>query len=161
MPDGAGGYEQLGAGKVREVLNVLDECSGQSVIIWCAYRHEVAALLAEIPGAVEITGSMTEAAKWESVRAMQTGAARVMVGTASAGGTGITVTAASVVIYYSNGFKYTDRVQSEDRAHRPGQTRTVTIYDIIAEGTVDESIEAALASKSDLAAWIRANPGAV
>lgn len=92
---------------------------------------------------------------------MQTGAARVMVGTASAGGTGITVTAASVVIYYSNGFKYTDRVQSEDRVHRPGQARTVTIYDIIAEGTVDESIEAALASKSDLAAWIQANPGAV
>lgn len=69
--------------------------------------------------------------------------------------------AASVVIYYSNGFKYTDRVQSEDRVHRPGQTRTVTIYDIIAEGTVDESIEAALASKGDLAAWIQANPGAV
>jgi len=161
MPDGAGGYKQLGAGKVREVLNVLDECAGQSVIIWCVYRHEVAALLAEIPGAVEITGSMTEAAKWESVQAIQTGAARVMVGTASAGGTGITVTAASVVIYYSNGFKYTDRVQSEDRVHRPGQTRTVTIYDIIAEGTVDESIEAALASKSDLAAWIQANPGAV
>jgi SNF2 family DNA or RNA helicase len=47
------------------------------------------------------------------------------------GGYGITLTQANTVIYYSNGYDLRKRLQSEDRAHRIGQKKTVTYVDII------------------------------
>jgi SNF2 family DNA or RNA helicase len=85
---------------------------------------------------------------------MQARRARFLVGTAATGGVGITVTASTIVVYMSNTFKYVDRVQSEDRAHRAGQTHKVTIIDVIAENTIDEDVVAALAVKQDLADWL-------
>jgi SNF2 family DNA or RNA helicase len=43
------------------------------------------------------------------------------------------------------------RLQSEDRAHRIGQTKSVTYIDLIAEGTVDEKIVKALLNKQNIA----------
>lgn len=146
--------------KVAEVLDILEECSDQSVLIWCVYRHEVDALVRAIGDeigrdkVVEITGGVSEADRWKAVEAIQSKDARVMVGTAASGGVGITLTAASVVIYFSNSFKYVDRVQSEDRCHRPGQTRSVTVIDLVAPKTVDEHIIQALHAKCDLSDWI-------
>lgn len=146
--------------KVSEVLDILEECSDQSVVIWCVYRHEVDALVRAIGNSigkdkvVEITGGVSESGRWEAVKAIQSGDARVMIGTAASGGVGITLTAASVVIYFSNSFKYTDRVQSEDRCHRAGQKKSVTIIDLVAPGTVDENIIQALSVKCDLSDWI-------
>ena len=44
------------------------------------------------------------------------------------------------VIYYSNGYDLEKRLQSEDRAHRIGQKKSVTYVDIMAEDTVDERL---------------------
>jgi len=54
------------------------------------------------------------------------------------------------VIYYSNSFDLEVRLQSEDRAHRIGQTRKVTYVDLMSPGTVDEKIVKALRDKIDL-----------
>ena len=67
------------------------------------------------------------------------------------GGYGITLTAASTVIYYSNSYDLEIRLQSEDRAHRIGQTNKVTYVDIIAPETIDEKILQALREKINLA----------
>ena len=128
--------------------------------MWCAYRHEVAAVAQAVShrfGAdrvVQIHGGIDEVGRAAAVEAIQSGAATVLVGTASAGGVGLTLTAATVTVYFSNTFKYVERVQSEDRNHRIGQASSVTIFDLITAGTVDESIEKALIAKSDLASWI-------
>ena len=63
------------------------------------------------------------------------------------GGYGITLTAASTVVYYSNNYDLEKRLQSEDRAHRIGQTNKVTYIDIVCEKTVDEKIVKALRKK--------------
>jgi hypothetical protein len=55
---------------------------------------------------------------------------------------------ATTVIYYSNSFDLEVRLQSEDRAHRIGQTNKVTYVDLIAKDTVDEHIVKALGTKS-------------
>jgi SNF2 family DNA or RNA helicase len=70
------------------------------------------------------------------------------------GGYGITLTAASTVIYYSNGYDLEKRLQSEDRAHRIGQKKSVTYIDLIAEKTVDEKIVKALRKKIDIASQV-------
>ena len=67
---------------------------------------------------------------------------RWFVGNPHAGGIGLNLTAASTMIYYSNDFSYETRAQSEDRAHRIGQTRSVLYVDFVAEGTVDEKWQA-------------------
>jgi SNF2 family DNA or RNA helicase len=77
------------------------------------------------------------------------------VGNAATGGVGLNMTKAELVVYYSNSFSFTDREQSEDRAHRIGQTKSVTYIDIIAEGTVDGLIVEALKSKKDVSEFVR------
>ena len=163
VTDGATTYEDIGNAKVVELLNIAEDCAGQSIIVWCAYRHEVnrvVDILAAQYGrnsVVEIHGGIDEKGRAESVAAIQSRTARFLVGIAASGGVGVTATAASVVVYYSNNFSYINRVQSEDRAHRIGQTRTVTIVDLVAAGTIDETILKALDVKTDLARWVSMN----
>ena len=76
------------------------------------------------------------------------------MGNPQTGGYGITLTAANTVIYYSNGYDLEKRLQSEDRAHRIGQKKSVTYVDMIAEKTVDEKIVKALRKKIDIASEI-------
>ena len=77
-----------------------------------------------------------------------------MVGTPSTGGYGITLTAANTVIYYSNGYDLEKRMQSEDRAHRIGQKKSVTYIDMIAEETVDTKIVKSLRKKINIASEV-------
>ena len=67
------------------------------------------------------------------------------------GGYGLTLTAANTVIYYANSYDLEIRLQSEDRAHRIGQEKSVTYIDIVADGTIDEKILDALRAKSNIA----------
>lgn len=59
---------------------------------------------------------------------------------------GIDLTGATYEIFFSNSFVKTDRVQAEDRCHRIGMRDSLTIYDIIARGTIDEDVLVALKS---------------
>ena len=79
------------------------------------------------------------------------GPTRYFVENTQTGGYGITLTAANTVIYYSNNYDLEKRLQSEDRAHRIGQTGSVTYVDLIAEKTIDERIVKALRKKINLA----------
>ena len=79
---------------------------------------------------------------------------RFLVGTPQTGGYGITLTEANTVIYYSNGYDLEKRMQSEDRAHRIGQKKTVTYVDIIADDTVDTKIVKSLRKKINIASKV-------
>lgn len=57
-----------------------------------------------------------------------------------AGGLGINLTAADTVIFYDSDWNPTVDQQAMDRAHRLGQTKQVTVYRLVCEGTVDERI---------------------
>ena len=79
---------------------------------------------------------------------------RFFVGTPQTAGYGLTLTAANTVIYYSNGYDLEKRLQSEDRAHRIGQKKSVTYVDILAEETVDEKIVKSLRKKINIASKV-------
>ena len=71
----------------------------------------------------------------------------------------MTLTAADVVVYYSNNYSWEARAQSEDRNHRIGQTKKVTYIDIVAElhngrRTIDSDVLEILRSKSSLASHV-------
>jgi SNF2 family DNA or RNA helicase len=73
------------------------------------------------------------------------------VGHPRTGGFGLTLTAANTVVYYSNSYDLELRLQSEDRAHRIGQTNKVTYIDMISPSTIDEKIVNALRGKIRIA----------
>ena len=66
----------------------------------------------------------------------------------------MTLIAASTVIYYSNSYDLEIRLQSEDRAHRIGQTNKVTYIDLCAAKTIDEKIIKSLRAKINIATQI-------
>jgi len=127
-------------------------------IVWAHFREEIAAimrLLAELEiSAVEYHGDVSARAREVAVDSFQDGTARAFVGQPGAGGVGLTLTAAESAIYYSNDFKWGDRVQSEDRCHRKGTVKHVVYIDLCASDTVDEGIAAALQRKEDTAALV-------
>ncbi len=88
---------------------------------------------------------------------------RVLVGGASTAGLGLTLLGTEncpckTVFYYSNGFSYSHRVQSEDRCYRIGQQHPVTYYDLICEYTIDEQILELLQKKRVNAEEIKTEP---
>ncbi len=141
--------------RVRQITQ-----SGAKCIVWARYRVEISdictALAKEGIQFVEYHGGVDNNARAAGIESFQNGNAQVFVGNQQAGGTGITLTAAAYVIYFSNSFSLRDRLQSEDRAHRIGQTKNVTYINIAARGTIDEIVVRALLSKKNVADTILA-----
>lgn len=158
LPRPEGGVERISSARVEALLEALEETSGK-VIVWASYTadvHAIAEALREAYGAgstVIYAGETPEAERPKIVAAFQRedGGPRFFVGQPRTGGYGLTLTAASTVVYYSNTFDLEVRLQSEDRAHRIGQTRSVSYLDLVTPGTVDEKILDALRAKRSLA----------
>ena len=139
-------------------MSVVEETSGK-VIIWANYRHDIEAIklaLAKEYGMNAVGtyyGDTDDEERRRVVREFQDpdSELRFFVGNPRTGGYGLTLTAANTVVYYSNSFDLEVRLQSEDRAHRIGQTKSVTYVDLMVPGTVDEKIVKALRSKIDIA----------
>jgi len=146
--------------RLNELMDVLEEIEGKA-IIWAHYQYDVKTIIKEItkvhgPGSVvDYYGLTPQDQRQKNKDAFQNDSkVRFLVGTPQTGGYGITLTAASTVIYYSNSYDLEKRLQSEDRAHRIGQKHKVNYIDIIAEDTVDEKIVKSLRDKINIASQI-------
>lgn len=140
----------------REALDNIED--GQQFIVWAMYKEEIRQIQAELTsrGIVFVTydGDTKTADRELAIDNFQGGHARAFISNPQAGGIGITLTNAEQVIYFSCGYDLELRLQSEDRAHRIGQKRTVLYTDLVAEDTLDEDVMRALSRKSDIAAKI-------
>ena len=144
--------------RLDELMSLLDEVEGK-VIIWATYREDIKNIVVALKKAygeastVEYHGGVDATLRQDQITLFQekNGPARYFVGNPQTGGYGITLTAANTVIYYSNSYDLEKRLQSEDRAHRIGQTGSVTYVDLIAEGTIDERIVKSLRNKINIA----------
>jgi SNF2 family DNA or RNA helicase len=86
----------------------------------------------------------------DELKCWQAGEAPVLAVQIDSGGVGVDLTRARYAIYYSLGFSLGSYEQSLARIHRPGQTRPVEYIHLVAEGTVDEKVMAALARRADV-----------
>jgi SNF2 family DNA or RNA helicase len=144
--------------RMDALLQLLEETDGK-VIIWANYREDIKNIVAALKKAygdastVEYHGGVDSTLRQEHIAQFQqkNGPTRYFVGNAQTGGYGITLTAANTVVYYSNSYDLEKRLQSEDRAHRIGQTGSVTYVDLIAENTVDDKIVKSLRNKINIA----------
>lgn len=129
------------------------------VIIFCEYMATVDFLKQTFQnagiGAAALVGSDNGSSRQRAVDAFQTDPAiRVFIGTTSAAGVGITLTAANYVLFASQPWTPALMRQAEDRAYRNGQKRDVIVIVPVIPGTIDEQILALLASKSDIEAAV-------
>ena len=155
-----GGVQLIPSNRINELMDILEEIDGKA-IIWANYQMDVNQIIKNVEAKhqkgsiVDYYGLTPQDKRQDNIRKFQDDPrCRFMVGTPSTGGYGITLTAATTIIYYSNGYDLEKRLQSEDRAHRIGQKKNVTYIDIIAEDTVDEKIVKALREKINIASEV-------
>jgi SNF2 family DNA or RNA helicase len=158
IQDDEGNLVSFANGRLKELLDICEEVQGKA-IIWATFTYDIQQIAKALrdrfgPEAVATYyGETPQEERQEIVRRYQDleDPLRFFVGQPRTGGYGITLTAANTVIYYSNSYDLEIRLQSEDRAHRIGQTNKVTYVDIISPDTVDEKIVKALKEKINLA----------
>ena len=156
-----GEVKSIKSNRIKELLEVLEETNGK-VIIWAVYRYDIQQIektLGEKYGKESVAtyyGDTKDSIRQSIVdRFMDPDdPLRFFVGNPKTGGYGLTLTSSHTVVYYSNDYSLEIRLQSEDRAHRIGQTSKVTYVDLIAENTIDEKIVKALNAKIDLASQV-------
>ena len=92
----------------------------------------------------ELSGRRNDLAAW------QAGETNVLAVQLKAGGLGIDLTRARYAVYFALDYSLGDYLQTRKRIHRPGQTRSVTYIHLLAAGTVDEDVMAALAKRQEV-----------
>ena len=158
IQDDEGNLVSFANGRLKELLDICEEVQGKA-IIWATFTYDIQQIAKALrdrfgPEAVATYyGETPQEERQEIVERYQDleDPLRFFVGQPRTGGYGITLTAANSVVYYSNSYDLEIRLQSEDRAHRIGQTNKVTYVDIISPDTVDEKIVKALKEKINLA----------
>ena len=154
------GVEQdVPSNRVNAVLDVAAETDGK-IVIWSRFRRDVAKIGAALRAehgantVAEFHGGNVDTRQTDVGRFLTDPECRFMISNQQSGGYGNTWVVASTMIYFSNDFSLERRIQSEDRAHRAGQTRSVTYVDLVTPGTVDEKIVKTLRARMDVASAV-------
>ena len=144
---------------LKELLSDIDG----KVIIWARFRADLRDIEEALGNAaVAYHGGVDTDSRVRAVEAFQKDPKiKYFVGQPQSGGIGLTLTAATYAIYYSNSFDLETRLQSEDRCHRIGTTQNVTYIDIEANRTIDSKIIKALRNKKNLADVITKDPKSI
>ena len=155
-----GSTQEIPNNRIDELIDVLDEIEGK-VVIWGHWQKDINQIIKAIvkeydeKSVVDYYGLTPKNERQKNIDKFQADPdCRFFVGTPATGGYGITLTAASNMIYYSNGYNLEFRTQSEARIDRIGQKYPMTYIDIICENTVDERIVKALRNKINIASKV-------
>lgn len=106
-----------------------------------------------------LTGATPKERRAELVDSFQQGEVPVFCISLKAGGTGLNLTAADIVIHYDPWWNVAVQNQATDRAHRIGQKNPVTVYKLIAKDTIEEKILRLQEKKSELAEQLLGHEG--
>ncbi|WP_437720050.1 DEAD/DEAH box helicase [Sorangium sp. So ce861] len=150
----------LASSKLARFLELVEElrAEGQRALVFSQFTSHLAlvreALEARGVAYVYLDGETPRRARGERVREFQEGAAPLFLISLKAGGFGINLTAATNVIHLDPWWNPAVEDQASDRAHRLGQRRPVTIYRLVALGTLEEQMLSLHEQKRSLAAQV-------
>lgn len=154
--DETAAVEQVSAAKLSALEDILDgvEAEGKKLVIIARFIPEIKAICKLLEkrglGYAQISGGVKN--REEQVSAFQNDPeVMVFVGQIATAGLGITLTAASTMVFYSLDYSMSNFEQAKARIHRVGQRMPCTYLYLAARGTVDEKVLAALKDKADLA----------
>lgn len=145
-------------GKKNPRLNVLESAVaeiGHQAIINARFNADVDSILALLGSrAVRFDGRDNSDERARAKATFLAGDVQFFVTKPAVSGTGHTFTNAKTILYYTNDFSLENRLQSEDRAHRAGQTNPVSYLDFVAIDTIDELVVSTLLRKESIASLI-------
>lgn len=124
-------------------------------IIFCKYTHEIDDVLTLLKreygtqSAVSMYGEDSLKERQANIESFRT-SSQFLVANKSCAGYGLNLQFCHNIVYYSNDWDYSTRIQSEDRVHRLGQAETVNIYDMVCNESLDVRIVACLQRKEML-----------
>lgn len=155
-----GGAEKLGA-----IMELVEEAvdAGRKVLVFSQFTSYLDVLAAELDqrglAHFVITGVTPKQQRVSLVNEFNADETPVFLVSLKAGGTGLNLTGASVVIHADPWWNAAATDQATDRAHRIGQRREVDVYKVVAKGTIEERIVALQQAKRDLADSVVAASG--
>lgn len=147
-----GGAEKLGA-----IMELVDEAmeAGRKVLVFSQFTSYLDVVAAELDrrgiAHFAITGATPKRERVRLVSQFNDDETPVFLVSLKAGGTGLNLTGASVVVHADPWWNAAATDQATDRAHRIGQNREVDVYKVVARGTIEERIVALQEAKRDLA----------
>lgn len=144
---------QLAVAKIPAILDHINATlEGCEKLVVMAHHLDVISAIAEaFEKAAVITGETAPADRQSAVdRFQHDPECRLFVGSITAAGTGITLTAASTVVFAEQDWTPGNMKQAEDRLHRIGQTDAVLVQHLVVDGSLDAHMAQTLAAKSDL-----------
>jgi SNF2 family DNA or RNA helicase len=141
--------------KMKRLVAIVEEAedNGRRVIVYSHFRNVLDRVAHALPGRVfgPLTGSVPAAARQVMVdQFSQAGRGAVLVSQIVAGGVGLNIQAASVVVICEPQLKPTTEWQAIARAHRMGQLESVQVHRLLSEEGVDLRITEILARKREL-----------
>jgi hypothetical protein len=139
--------------RLAAFLDWFEDVGKQQAIVWCRFTRDVDLITRALgpPRCVRFDGEVNEKEKTQALDLFKSGKRQICVAKASSMGMGLTLVNSSISFYYSNTFSLLERLQSEDRQHRPGQHNPVTYVDLIADRTVDAKILKSLRENNETA----------
>ena len=154
-----GDYEDESA-KREALMDLLTTAAagGHKALVFSQFTSMLSLIEKDIQKAglsyMTLTGETEKKERLRMANSFNTDDTNVFLISLRAGGTGLNLVGADIVIHYDPWWNYAVEQQATDRAHRIGQTRAVTVYKLIAKDTVEERIVALQDSKRDLAEGI-------
>lgn len=155
-PEGEEPLYEIGDTNPRLSLlgDVVEEVPHQG-IIFAKFTPDVDKITAMLgKRCVRYDGKVDDDERAYNKKQFQDGKAQWFVANQDCAGEGLTLVQARTVVYYNTTFRLGKRLQSEDRAHRPGQKHPVGYIDLVAQDTVDEKIINDLREKRDVALYV-------
>jgi SNF2-related domain/Helicase conserved C-terminal domain/LAGLIDADG-like domain len=146
-------FNHLRIDALRDVIDAIPD--GEKIIIWAKYQHAIQEIRAALQlrdgsaAVAEFHGAIPQHHRHQELRRWQQGDARYLIATQSTGGHGLTLNESAYAIFYADGYKYSERVQAEDRQHRLGQARQPTYISLCCAYSIDERIRSALERKEN------------
>lgn len=135
-----------GSGKLDTCMELVTNAvdSGHKLLIFSQFTRMLDLIAAQLERSrihyLYLSGKTTKPARQQLVSKFQTGDVPVFLISLKAGGTGLTLTAADMVIHYDPWWNVAAQNQATDRTHRIGQKNTVNVMKLVAKDTIEEKI---------------------
>lgn len=142
--------------KLDRMAELIDEivANGEKVLVfsnWSKVINEAVKMVDKSYNPQVITGEVKVEDRQRIMNDFQTtDNCKVIFGTIGAAGTGLTLTAATTVIFLSEPWTFANKVQAEDRIYRIGTTKSVNIITIITNDTIDQGVHDTVMLKKDI-----------
>lgn len=159
---------QTASSKLKACLDIINNArdNNQKVLLFSSFTSSLNLIEKELRkediSYYVLTGSTNKIKRHQLVNAFQNDNTNVFLISLKAGGTGLNLTAASIVIHYDPWWNMSAQNQATDRAYRIGQTNNVQVYKLIMKNSIEEKIQKLQEQKQDLSnIFIENNNGSI